>query len=130
MAKKPPLALVPDRPPTAGPLPPRNLGVHGRSLWDRIQREYDVTDCGGIEMLALAAQALDRAESCREQIDRDGEMIRTKGGARENPLLKSELASRAFVVRTLARLGLNFEPVRPAVGRPGGGGGGVLGHDD
>jgi hypothetical protein len=127
MAKKPPLALVPDQPP-AGPQPPRNLGGHGRSLWDRIQREYDVTDCGGIEMLALAAQALDRAEACREQIDRDGEMIRTKGGARENPLLKSELASRAFVVRTLARLGLNFEPVRPTVGRPGGGG--VLGRDD
>jgi hypothetical protein len=67
----------------------------------------------------LAAEALDRAEACRERIDRDGEMISTKGGMRKNPLLKSELASRAFVVRTLARLGLNFEPVRPSVGRPG-----------
>jgi len=67
----------------------------------------------------LAAEALDRAEVCRERIDRDGEMISTKGGMRKNPLLKSELASRAFVVRTLARLGLNFEPVRPSVGRPG-----------
>jgi hypothetical protein len=31
--------------------------------------------------------------------------------------LKHELANRAFVVRTLARLGLNFETVKP-VGRP------------
>jgi hypothetical protein len=32
------------------------------------------------------------------------------------------LANRAFIVRTLVRLGLNFEPVRPSVGRPSYGG--------
>jgi hypothetical protein len=34
-------------------------------------------------------------------------------------VMADELANRAFVVRTLARLGLNFEPVKPSVGRPG-----------
>jgi hypothetical protein len=76
-------------------------------------------DAGGIEMLAQACQALDRAEALREEIDQDGAVIRVRGTIRDHPALKHELANRAFVVRTLARLGLNFEPVRPSVGRPG-----------
>ena len=38
---------------------------------------------------------------------------------REHPLLKHEVAARAFTVRTIEKLGLNFEPVK-SVGRPGG----------
>jgi hypothetical protein len=38
---------------------------------------------------------------------------------REHPALKHELSNRAFVVRTLSRLGLDVEPLRPSVGRPG-----------
>jgi hypothetical protein len=34
------------------------------------------------------------------------------------PAIKTELEARSFVVRTLARLGLNFEPVKASVGRP------------
>jgi len=98
--------------------PSRTLGKHGRSLWDRIQSEYGVEDSGGLEMLQQACAALDRAETLRLEIDRDGEVIRTRGGVKDHPALKHELANRAFVVRTLARLGLNFEAVKP-VGRPG-----------
>jgi hypothetical protein len=36
---------------------------------------------------------------------------------REHPAMKHELANRAFVVRTLARLGLDVEAVKP-IGRP------------
>ena len=81
-------------------------------------REYEIDDAGGLEMLASACQALDRAERCREAIDDEGEMIRTKAaGPRDHPLLKHELAARSFVVRTLQRLGLNMEAVKPT-GRP------------
>ena len=38
-----------------------------------------------------------------------------------NPAIKDELALRSFIVRTLQRLGLNLETVKP-VGRPGGAG--------
>jgi hypothetical protein len=79
--------------------------------------EYQIEDPGGIEMLTAACQQLDRAESLREQIDQDGDIIRTKAGLRDHPGLKHELAARAFVVRTLARLGLDLEAVKP-VGRP------------
>jgi hypothetical protein len=54
----------------------------------------------------------------------DGEVIRTKTGFRDHPLLKHELGARNFVCRTLSRLGLNVEPVR-GPGRPGSGGLGI-----
>ena len=98
--------------------PPRKLDKHGANLWRNIMREYEIDDAGGLEMLASACQALDRAERCREAIDDEGEMIRTKAaGPRDHPLLKHELAARSFVVRTLQRLGLNMEAVKPT-GRP------------
>jgi hypothetical protein len=102
--------------------PPRTLGDPGLSLWNRIMSEYRIEDCGGLEMLAQACQALDRAETLRSEIERDGEVLRLQGTVRDHPALKHELANRAFVVRTLVRLGLNFEPVKPSVGRPGYGG--------
>ena len=63
--------------------------------------EYDIADIAGREMLAQACAALDRAEELREQIDLDGAVTRYKCGVRDHPALKHELASRAFVVRTL-----------------------------
>jgi hypothetical protein len=102
--------------------PPRTLGDPGLSLWNRIMSEYRIEDCGGLEILAQACQALDRAETLRSEIERDGDVLRLQGTVRDHPALKHELANRAFVVRTLVRLGLNFEPVRPSVGRPGYGG--------
>ena len=98
------------------PNPPRPLGEAGLSLWNRIQTEYLIVDSGGVEMLTLAAEALDRAAELRAQIDADGLMNQH---GRENPLLKHELAARAFVSRTLQRLGLDIETVR-APGCPGG----------
>jgi phage terminase small subunit len=98
--------------------PPRKLGKHGAHLWKTVLDEYQIEDAGGVEMLASACQALDRAERCREAIDNEGEMIRTKAaGPRDHPLLKHELAARSFVVRMLQRLGLNMEAIKPT-GRP------------
>ena len=107
------------KPPTTKWLSPlRPLGKHGQSLWDRVMNDYEISDSGGLEMLMQACTALDRAEALRVEIDRDGEVIRTRGMVKDHPALKHELASRAFVVRTLSRLGLNFEAIRPSVGRP------------
>ena len=97
--------------------PPRKLGRYGADLWRKVMAEDEISDAGGLELLASASAALDRAERCREAIDRDGEMVRTKFGPRDHPLLKHELAARSFVCRTLQRLGLNVETIKP-VGRP------------
>ena len=79
---------------------------------------YAIDDEGGWELLNLACEALDRAESLRQQIQRDGEVIATRMGIRDHPALKHELANRSFVSKTLVRLGLDVEPVR-GIGRPG-----------
>ena len=106
-------------PALTGTKPARTLGKHGTNLWRAIMSEYRIEDAGGLEMLAAACQILDRAESLREQIDADGDVIRTKTGLRDHPGLKHELAARAFVVRTLARLGLDLEAVKPNGRRAG-----------
>jgi hypothetical protein len=90
-------------------------------LWDRVLSEYDIADVAGKELLVLACQSLDRAEALREAIDRDGELLATRtGGLREHPGIKPELANRAFVAKTLIKLGLDVEPLRPGPGRPTG----------
>jgi hypothetical protein len=83
-------------------------------------RDYEFSDPGSIEALAQACAALDRAELCAEEIARDGQMLRSKTGVRANPLLREELANRAFTVRALSRLGLDLEPLHDRPGRPSG----------
>jgi hypothetical protein len=40
------------------------------------------------------------------------------GVPRSHPGIRDELACRSFVTKTIQRLGLNFEAVKPSVGRP------------
>jgi hypothetical protein len=105
---------------TTGGSPPRDLGQHGRNLWDEVQAAYGITDRGGVEILVQACTALDRAEALAAAIATDGAIVYSRTGVpRSHPAVKDELACRAFVVRTLERLGLNVESVKP-VGRPPG----------
>jgi hypothetical protein len=78
--------------------PPRKLGHHGLSLWNSVQTAYRIDDVGGIALLAECCAARDRVEALAEA-------------------LRDELAGRAFIVRTLERLGLNVETIKP-MGRP------------
>jgi hypothetical protein len=119
-SKKPPLSVV--EPASTAPKPPRPLGEHGMKMWRSVTSEYPIEDVGGIELLAQACAALDRAEALAACIAEDGEVIYLRGCPKAHPAVKDELACRAFVVRTLQRLGLNVvvEPSRP-VGRPAAG---------
>ena len=114
--EKPPFSIVSGE--TVGISPPRPLGSHGAALWDRVQREYAITDCGGVELLCQACQALDRAEALAEAIARDGAVVYNRAGApRSHPSIRDELQLRAFIVKTIEKLGINFESIKP-VGRP------------
>lgn len=110
-ANKPPLTLV--NPLSTGISPPRKLGEHGLSLWN----EYRIDDAGGIELLAQACAAADRVEALAERINVDGEVVLTRAGLKAHPALRDELAGRAFICRTLERLGINLETIKP-IGRP------------
>jgi hypothetical protein len=114
---KPPLRIV-GKSDITGPQPSRSLGEHGRSLWDRVTAEYDVSDAAGIELLTQACQAADRAEALAECVAVDGEVVRTRNGIKAHPAIKEELACRGLVIRTLMRLGLSYEPLRASPGRP------------
>lgn len=122
MKKNPPKLMVVDAPPPAAmtPAPPPGLAEAGAKLWQSIQEEYRIDDAGGRAMLGEICRAADRAAECAELIARDGATIRTKAGLKEHPLLKIELSSRSFVVRSLHRLGLDIEPTRDTAGRPPG----------
>jgi hypothetical protein len=104
-------------PVSTGVAPPRRLGADGTDLWVRVMSEYLITDSGGLEILSQICTALDRAEQLAVAIAEDGAVIRTENGLRSHPAIKDELALRAFIARTLERLGLNIQTVRP-VGRP------------
>jgi hypothetical protein len=117
MAKSLPFSIVPPEP-TAGLPPPRPLGTQGMALWTKVMAEYGIRDTGGCELLAQACQALDRAEALAAVIARDGEVVYSRTGIpKAHPAVKDELACRAFIVRTLERLGLNVEGVK-GPGRP------------
>src|SRR5262245_56144784 len=113
---EPSLTLVEPRSPQL-PRPPRKLGRHGLALWNRVQNEYVIADSGGVELLMQACAAVDRAETLAERIAADGEVVHTRTGLpKAHPALNDELAARAFVVRTLERLGVTSENVK-TVGR-------------
>jgi hypothetical protein len=98
-------------------------------LWKSVLAEYVFNDTAGRETLYHACAALDRAEDCADQVRSDGPVIRNKGGGmREHPAIRPELAARSLCVRTLARLGLDYEPLKGR-GRPGVGIGWTGGED-
>ena len=115
MAKKPILTLV--EPTTTARSPPATLGKPGATLWRTLTTEFVIDDAAGLVMLAQICAAADRLVGYQEAIERDGLLVRTKQGPKEHPLLKLELSTRAFVMRGLARLGLDAEPLK-AIGRP------------
>jgi hypothetical protein len=92
---------------------PSGLSNYGQSLWKRVMVEYSIDDVGGRELLYQACRGADRAESCADAVKRNGLMI----GSRPNPLVREEMNARAFVVRTLQKLGVTLEPVK-SPGRP------------
>jgi hypothetical protein len=81
-------------------------------LWRQVHAEFQFDDIGGIELLAQACAGIDRAESLAARIEADGELIRGPQGLKCHPGIREEMSARAFVVRTLMKLGLNYEPLR------------------
>jgi hypothetical protein len=127
MAKKSRLTLV-DPSALTVLSPPSTLGEAGNNLWRAIMAEYDIRDSGGREMLRQICEATDSVDEFSRVIAHDGPVVRTKAGPKDHPLIKHQLAARAFVVRSLHRLGLDVEPIG-RIGRPSQGGIGWRGDD-
>jgi hypothetical protein len=98
--------------------PPKTVGQSGRELWQEITTEFEIDDAASRALLLQVCQCTNRLAEISQRISREGLVIDSKGGPRDHPLLKSEIACRSFIICGLQRLGL--EPSRP-VGRPGNG---------
>lgn len=116
VTKKPKIKLV-----SSNPKPRSKFGASGQALWESIQGEFDVSDAGGTALLTQICHAQDRVTQLAEQIAIDGVTIYVKGVPKAHPALRDELQGRAFICRSLQRLGVNVEAVK-SVGRPGNGG--------
>ena len=108
---------------TEAPLPddygmPDALGPDGQSLWRRILSEFTIDDAAGREVLSQCCHAADLAVRLRQLVDKDGAVVQTKSGLKENPAARLELTARAFICRTLGKLGVLSEPLRDGPGRP------------
>jgi hypothetical protein len=99
------------------PRPPRDLGDAGSDLWKRIHKEYKIDDSGSLEVLAQACESASRAALLGAAIAEEGTVLRSGRVVRSHPSIKDELACRAFVVRTLERLGILHQPVNEKPGR-------------
>ena len=104
MAKRPPTLTLIDTASKPNPLaPPPSLGEAGAKLWRDIHSDFEITDAGGLAMLAQICAATDRVAEYVSTIAPDGPTIRTKTGLKDHPLLRHELAAQSFIVRLLHR---------------------------
>jgi hypothetical protein len=115
MARK--LELITDAPRSDAEGMPPDLGPEAQAFWRSCMREYRIVDPAGISLLQGCCLAIHRAQRCRILIDRDGEIVQTKHGPKDHPLLKIEALNLSLAARLIRALGLDVEPIR-SVGRP------------
>jgi hypothetical protein len=121
MKKSPELNVI-GAAPRPDPLqPPPELGEHGTALWNRLHHDFEITDASGLEMLVQICCTADRVAEYSAAIERDGAVLRVKGGGlRDHPLIRHVQTGRSFIVRSLHKLGLDVVEPRSGPGRPAG----------
>jgi len=104
------------RPPAAD----QTLSKTSRQLFQRLTREYTISDSGGREILRSGLRALDQAEAAEARIAKDGIAQNDRfGQARAHPLLPIARDFRAQWLQALKALNLSVG-TEPKIGRPEG----------
>ena len=97
--------------------PPAHLGEAGSRWFRETVKQFDFTSEPEWELVAQAAQTLDRLADCREQLARDGLTVATgQGGRKPHPALNAERDNKVLFARLCRELRL-FEPVADDTGR-------------
>lgn len=93
------------------------LGTVGAKFRRDILREFEISECQDFRRLDLAAQCLDRIETCRKEIEADCEFILDRFGIKkEHPALKVERDQKVIFCRIIREMSLDIE--QPKESRP------------
>jgi P27 family predicted phage terminase small subunit len=96
---------------------PAHLQPDTRAWWADVVARWQLED-HHVRLLTLMAEAWDRSNEAREQIQRDGLMVPTKaGGPRLHPCVKVKEQAEIAYARLLRELDLDLE-APPAASRP------------
>ena len=89
---------------------PEWLSPHSKDLWRKWVGSR-IKSPGKTELLRVGLEALDRADSCREVINKEGLTVISKRGKmpHNHPLLKEELNSRRLFFRIMKTLHLDYD---------------------
>jgi P27 family predicted phage terminase small subunit len=99
------------------PVAPAYLQPATRAWWEAVTGRWELEE-HHVRVLTLAAEAWDRGQQAREQIQRDGVMMPTKaGGPRLHPCVKVKEQAEIAFARLLRELDLDLD-VPPSASRP------------
>jgi P27 family predicted phage terminase small subunit len=101
--------------------PPSHLGPAGKAFWKALTADYGIDDAGGLALVGIAAECLDRMREAQKSIKKDGISVATgTGGLKTNPAVRIEHDSHNRMIAALRSLNLDLEPLRDRTGRPPG----------
>lgn len=90
------------------PEPPKHLSASSRRWWADVVRNFEL-EPHHLKLLSLAAEALDRTEQARAQIEKEGMTVPGRFGPRTSPAVAIERDSRLAFARLLRELDLDSE---------------------
>jgi len=100
---------------------PKHLSKEARSLWDKLLKEYEISDEAGLLILATAMEAFDRMREAQTIIKTEGMTILDRFDQKKaHPLTTVERDSRSAMLSALKALNLDLEPLNEKPGRPSG----------
>jgi hypothetical protein len=95
------------------------LSNEARALRQRLIREYEIEDSGGLLLLETAMEAFSRMREAQALVAQHGALVKDRfGQLQKNPAIVVERDSRAAMLAALRALNLDLEPLHPRTGRP------------
>jgi P27 family predicted phage terminase small subunit len=96
---------------------PGHLKTDGKKLFKKIQREYNISDSGGLAILTTACEALDELRVYQGIFDKDGRTEQDRFGMpKAHHLLTAYKDARTQYLNAIKMLNLDLAPIN-AIGR-------------
>ena len=93
------------------PKPPKHLDREGKKMWRGIHRDYEITECHDLNILAEACCCKDMIYKARQESTKAGPFYKDRfGQPREHPSLKTERDYMILLARLLRELNLDIQP--------------------